>query len=481
MSSFERDSLEGEMDLDEISIAGSDSLKYNEEQLLATDENSSGAEKCEIQNKLSKEERAKIKKRKYKKHRSQQRAARVASKATNAEKKLLADGRSKKRQRQSISPKNSQNSPKKKSLDFNDHKGGPVENLYKFGVPINQKPSNGTPVKFNYFTKRRSLESFITTTNQLEGRKDAAIDCNRSLDGLPLNTCETAASLPGPSKEPIKDLREKIEARKANNKSGSLKPDLVPVSQSLLRTEVKVNKQVFPNKKGKGKPHVSVQERLHRETPKENQGPKQTSQGIPSKKQKISYADTLKSDLTIYLKKKNGRSLSETEYEEICRFVKMEQKNVVGDGYPIFNRVLFNGIMATFNCADEFSMNWLLSMIPKIIDGLKIGKLVPISAKDLLRLRKAVFSLPWDPKQPVEPEEVFLGLRRANRGLDTKLWILKKRIDVKDNASLKIYSLRIDEASAKWIESHGCVLYYQLGTVKVKLTKTSYDNINESD
>ncbi len=62
-------------------------------------------------------------------------------------------------------------------------------------------------------------------------------------------------------------------------------------------------------------------------------------------------------------------------------------------------------------------------------------------------LRKVVINIPWERLCYLGPENVFLGLERANSGLDTKQWHLLKHEDQEQDRRSLV--LRIDDASVE--------------------------------
>lgn len=229
----------------------------------------------------------------------------------------------------------------------------------------------------------------------------------------------------------------------------------------------------------KGSLSNSVQNQHNLNKNKSNFGSNTTqNQIVKPKKPKQTYSDAVKSDLAIIIRKADGSLLTDQEYETLRRFVIKEQEETADD-YPIFDGVHIHDGCAKFNCADEFTSNWIKLLVSKISSTLNIGELISLSAKEHFNLRKAVIILPWDPQEPQEPEKIFLNLKRANRGLDTKLWLIKKQIESEDNQNRRIFSLRIDEASAEFIEKRGNKLHYLLNVVSVKLSKPNSGNGDE--
>jgi hypothetical protein len=146
----------------------------------------------------------------------------------------------------------------------------------------------------------------------------------------------------------------------------------------------------------------------------------------------------------------------------------IQRQEEATDPYPTFERVGFANDDVIFHCADSTTVNWLKEAIGTISNSWGQGDLSSHSEVDLFKMKKITISVPWDNLYHFNPLKVLSCLERANRGLSTSLWLIKRLIDPEAAHGRKIIALLIDVASSDYIESHGRRLYYQLGSVKVR-------------
>jgi hypothetical protein len=191
-----------------------------------------------------------------------------------------------------------------------------------------------------------------------------------------------------------------------------------------------------------------------------------------------SHSRALRSVDCLVIRKPYGCAISRREFEELNFLLNSWLDEIPRDApFPIFNRTNLAYGRIYVECADEISIGWISTSIPRIAANWAHGELIVHSRNDFYNLRKAVVSLPWDPNCNLGPEHVFLRLKRANHGLDTKHWHFIKHEDQEPNR--RILVLRIDNASALYIASHNNILHYQLGTVTIIVYKAQAGNSNE--
>jgi hypothetical protein len=190
------------------------------------------------------------------------------------------------------------------------------------------------------------------------------------------------------------------------------------------------------------------------------------------------HARALRSVDCLVIRKPYGYAISRREFEELNFLLNTWLDEIPRDApFPIFNRTNLAHGRVYVECADEISVEWISSSIPRIAANWAHGELLAHSKNDFYNLRKAVINLPWDPNCNLGPEHVFLRLERANHGLDTKHWHFIKHEDQEPNR--RILVLRIDNASVLYITGQNNILHYQLGTVTVIIYRAQAGNSNE--
>jgi hypothetical protein len=216
-------------------------------------------------------------------------------------------------------------------------------------------------------------------------------------------------------------------------------------------------------------PRSSLQDRLDKirnvGNDQEGQPDQTTDDHRPPVSQVIQSADC------IVIRKPYGCAISRQEFGEINFLLNTWLDEIPGDApFPIFNNTNLAYGRIYVECTDGTSVNWICSVIPKIVANWAHGGLMVYHKSEFFRLRKVVINIPWEPLCYLGPENVFLRLERANSGLDTKQWHLLKHEDQEPNRRTLV--LRIDDASVEYIVNHKILLYYQLGIVYVTLCKS---------
>ncbi len=67
----------------------------------------------------------------------------------------------------------------------------------------------------------------------------------------------------------------------------------------------------------------------------------------------------------------------------------------------------------------------------------------------LRNMIKVTISIPWDNEEPLELPKALISLSRANRGLDTKQWIVRRQLKPESAPKRMILTLMIDNSSAE--------------------------------
>jgi hypothetical protein len=185
------------------------------------------------------------------------------------------------------------------------------------------------------------------------------------------------------------------------------------------------------------------------------------------------FSEVARLDQTLRVIKKSFERFDHDEYKSVRKHIVQEQESA--DPYPIYNNVFLDLGEIVFKCADSTTAQWTRETFEKLSNKQSVCGVIVVTEADLRSMTKVTISLPWDNQEPLELPKALTSLSRANRGLDTKQWIVRKQLKPDSTPKRMVVTLMIDDPSVEYIKNHAKQLHYQLGVVKVKLYGANAD------